>query len=427
MALNSIKKIALFATVTGLFAAVSISAQPAKQRGAGSRPAAPRTTPTAPAAPVAQPAPTTTAVAVAAPKPSEKKTIVVLDFNDVNLGLDTTKRAIGKQLAALLTAEFTRRGNFIVISQRDKEKAVAEEQNRSKSDRRAKSYEAEIGQILSANIVVFGDILEYTITTQNTGLGYFGQTKHEAKVGFTLNLVDVNTSEIKDAATIEDTANSKDTAIMGMGNVKTLTEDQKTSMLTAASKKAVAKAVSELVRLIEVPAAGGASPSYSAPPAASAQTESAGENTSTAPAPTQTADKSEDKKKGGVFGGITGMFGKKDKKDKKEKVAPNQPSVAAQPVTASNSAAPAAASQAKVVLVSENEIYVSNLPAGLKPGTPLIVYTAVEITDEEGKVVGTKKTESGRLEIVKQDEGLYICKIVSGAGVKKSALVKLAN
>ena len=357
-----------------------------------------------------------------APPADKKKTIVVLDFNDAALGLETTRRPIGKQLAALLTASFAQRGDFRVVSQKDKE--IAEEQNKSQSERRATSYAAQIGQLLSANLVVFGDILEYTIITESTGFGVFAQAKHEAKIGFTLSLVDVNTGEVRDAVTIQATANSKDTLVVGMGKGKTLSEDNKTSLLSEAAKRGVLKATNELVRLIAVPSGG--NPQLAAAPAAATVNSASASPRPAAATNLQPTEKAKDpcKKKG-----FMGLGGRSKDCEKQTASAAAQANSSTSVVAPSNQSSPSpAAGAAIVVSISGDKIYVSDLPANAKTGTRLIVYRATEIKHPKtGKVLGTEEVEVGRLEVMSVKDALFTCKLTSGAGIKPEDLVKIVN
>ncbi|MDQ3179969.1 MAG: CsgG/HfaB family protein, partial [Acidobacteriota bacterium] len=253
MSTNLFGKFTLSAAVIFLLAVLTIYAQPPKKRGVVNKPKS-TPTPTQSQQPLQLPAST--------PQTPKKKTIVVLDFSDVSLTADSVKRPIGKQLAVLLTTELAKRGNYSVISQRDKE--TAEQRVKSLKEGKDRSYAAQIGKELSANLVVFGDLIEYTIVTETSNKYIRKDIKHNAKVGFTIAIVDVSTNEVKDGVIIEHVATSKDTDYGVYGNSKPLTEDQRITMLTEASKVGVVKGVDKLVQLITVTAlpgvASGATP-----------------------------------------------------------------------------------------------------------------------------------------------------------------------
>jgi curli biogenesis system outer membrane secretion channel CsgG len=329
-----------------------------------------------------------------------------LDFNDVSLTADSVKRPIGKQLAVLLTTEFAKRGDYSVISQRDKE--IAEERVKSFKDGKDKSYAAKIGRQLSANLVVFGDIIEYTITTENSGILIKKKVKHDAKVGFTLTLVDVNTNEVKDGVTIEQVISSTDNDWGYVSNSKMLTEEQRISMLTEASKKGVTKAVCELSRLISSESGAkscdvNADAKVPVKPTDKVDTNKVEANSN--------GKNCREVKKGGVFGvGAT-----------KEIVCDPVPPTVANGNTSSN--------LPRIANIDGQEIYVKNLPSETKVGTRVIAYQIGKVVKDDvtGEILKQEELKVAELEVVSINGTTFICKIISGTGLTTKSLLKVAK
>jgi TolB-like protein len=397
----SLRTIAII--VISCLSASILIAQPPKERTVANKPATASTT-------------TASAQNTAAPATSKKKSLVVLDFNDSSLIQGATQRPIGKQIATLLTAEFARRGGFTVISQRDKE--IAEERLKSHKTGKDGSYASAIGRELSANLVVFGDVIEYTVTTETKNQYIKKEIKNVAKVGFTLTLVDVATNEVKDGVTVEHVATSKDKDFGIINNSKILTEDQKITMLTEAAKEGVVKAVNELVQLIDPSAMPQPSQTTAAAggvPASAATTNSGGTGN------TSTQNSTDDsKKKKGFLG--TGLFGGGSKEKKPE-------TTSASASSPSGNSAPAAASGPRIAAINGAMIFVRNLPAATKVGTKLIVYRVGNKTIDKatGEILFQEENTVGELEVIQVTDKAFICKIVSGANIVDTDLVKPAN
>lgn len=417
MLINRFGKFTSLVTIVFLFAGFTVYAQPPKKRGVANKPK--------PAATPAQPQ-QTSPLPASIPQTPKKKTIVVLDFNDVSLTADSVKRPIGKQLAVLLTTEFARRGNFSVISQRDKE--IAEERIKSLKEGKDRSYAAKIGKQLSANLVVFGDLIEYTIVTETSNKYIKKDIKHSAKVGFTLTLVDISTNEVKDGVSIEYIATSKDTDFGVYNKSKPLTEDQRITMLTEASKVGVIKAVDKLDQLIVATASPGASSVATTKPADVPSNQNITkpvEANNIAPS-NNTSTESEErgkKKKGGLFG--TGIFGGGKDKEKKESQKNNNTTSPA-PVAPSSSPS---ANMPRIAAIDGQEVYVKNLPAGTKVGTKLIAYQIGKVLKDEvtGEILKQEELTIAELEVVSVTDNSFVCKITSGSGLTTKALIKIAR
>lgn len=397
-----------------LFAGLTIHAQPPKNRGVVNKPK-PADTPPQPRQTASTPP--------AAPQTTKKKTVVVLDFNDVSLTADSVKRPIGKQLAVLLTTEFAKRGSFAVISQRDKE--IAEERVKTRKTGKDNNYAAQIGKELSANLVVFGDLIEYTIVTETSNKYIKKDVKHSAKVGFTITLVDINTNEVKDGVVIDYVATSKDTDYGIYNTNKPLTEDQRITMLTEASKEGVIQAVDRLNQLITAPLSAGNTAATTRPAEVSssqnaAQPMEANNHASTTNTAAESEADGKKKKKGGILG--TGLFGGKDKgEEKRNSTKTENP--------AAPTANPPASNAPRIAAIDGQDVYVKNLPAGTKVGTKLIAYQIGKVLKDDvtGEILKQEELTIAELEVVSVTESSFICKITSGSGLTSKALIKIVK
>ena len=350
---------------------------------------------------------------------ARKKVIVVLEFDDASLSSVAEKRPLGRQLAILLSNEFSRRGNFTVIERLSIDKVIAD-QNRSFGGRYDQSKAAKIGKIFNAGTVVVGTITEYTTRKKATGIGgVYQKFAYSAKIGMAVRLVDVNTGEIQDSVTVDGAAIVNSSA-SGLKTTSTEMNDElKTSLFTEAANNAIEKAVTQLEKLI--------SPDINnAPKANNVGNANAPTNeSSTGSSLTQTnssteTEKPEKKGKGGILG--TGLFGSKKPKEVQtvEKGA----------ATAANTASAASAvinNQPMIVQTAGTKVYVSNLSNIAKVGGEYFVVRVKNIIKDPqtGEILDTEYQEVAKIKITEVKEKVVIGEIISGSGVKALDLVKL--
>lgn len=345
-------------------------------------------------------APETTAAVVDTKPKSKKKVVVVLNFDDASLTAENQKRAMGRQIAVLISNEFARRGDFDVI-ERDSIDKVIKEQDGSYDSRNDPKLAAQIGRNWSASSVVVGTITEYTITTKRTVILGVGKITTTAKVGLAVRLVNVNTGEIQDSVSVNGSENKSDNINPYSVTSTDMTEDLRTSLLTSAANKAIVDSVNKLEKLIDK----SSRPADPNQPAV------------TAPAPQQ-----EEKKQGGMFGKIN-PFGKKSKKEESSPSAPQNSKLADPAPSAAVTATPG-----KVIAVMTGKIVLKGTFSGAKVGTKLNVYRVVKehLDPDNPKIVAFTETEEvGIIEILEIQPGGISAKIVSGTGIKTGDLVKL--
>ena len=414
-------QITLLIALFFLSVALTTRAQPPVRRGAGNVPKS-SAAPTA----VGQ----TTPIAAITTAAAKKKSVVVLDFNDVSLTADSVKRPIGKQLAVLLTTEFAKRGNFSVISQRDKE--IAEERIKSRSEGKDTSYASQVGKQLSANLVVFGDLIEYTIVTETSNKYIKKDVKNIAKVGFTITLVDVSTNEVKDGVTIEYAATSKDTDYGIYNTVKPLTEDQRITLLTEASKAGVVKAVDKLNELFFAKTVvSGTSPvkETEAKEAVKGQNElkpSESINYDSSESAGSNKPEKDKKDKGGWF--RTGIFGSGKNKNNPE-TRKNTSAETVPPVSGGTAPTDAPSSTPRIAAIDGQEIFVRNLPGDTRVGTRLTAFRLGKVTRDKitGEVLKQEETVIGEMEVVSKNDKSFVCKLITGSGITEETLIKFAK
>lgn len=345
---------------------------------------------------------TTTAITNNKPK-NKKKVVVVLNFDDASLTADNQKRAMGRQIAVLISNEFARRGDFDVI-ERDSIDKVIKEQDSSYDSRNDPRLAAQIGKNWSASSVVVGTITEYTITTKRTVVLGIGKATTSAKVGLAVRLVNVNTGEIQDSVAVNGSENKSDTINPYAVSSTDMTEDLRTSLLTSAANKAIVDAVNKLEKLIDK---SNRTTDPNQPVAASASTSA----------------QTEEKKSGGMFGKLN-PFSKKSKKE--ETSAQSAP----QNIKVADSAPPAAsaATPGKVIAVMTGKIVLKGAFTGAKVGTKLNVYRVLKehFDPDNPKIVAFTETEEvAVIEILEIQPGGISAKILSGTAIKAGDLVKL--
>lgn len=414
-----INKITAQLATTSFFALICLCAvpfaaaqkQPVSRGGANVK----KTPASSPNAAAVQKPSSSAAQNTAAAKP-RKKVIVVLEFDDATLGDESQKRKMGRQIAILLSNEFSRRGNFTVIERSSIDKVI-EDQNRSFGGRYDQSKASKIGKIFNSSTVVVGTITEYTTRKKAMGVGgVYQKFSYSAKIGLAIRLVDVNTGEIQDSVTIEGAAKENSSATVGFGKATEINEELKTSLFTEAANEAIGRGVTQLEKLIE--------PGSSNAPAAN----NAANNVATTggtPANNSTQSNSikpEKEKKGGFLG--TGLFkGKKEDKSGDNSNSNNSKSV-------QNQSLPAVApNQPMVANISGTKVWISNLSNTVKIGAELTIVRVVNVikNPQTGEIIDTEYQEVARIKVTEVKEKVVIGEIVSGKGVKTLDLVRTAN
>lgn len=390
MSVNILGKFTLLISAVFLFVGFTAFAQPQKT----------------PRGVTAKPSPSTTQTTSAnIPPTPKKKVVIVLDFQDNTLGSVSEKRDWGRQIAALLSTKFSESGNFLVVEQQEKEQAIIKMQNNTQTNRKDRSYQAQIGQLVSANIVVFGDILEYTTKKEGTSVMGIGQSSFSAKVRLAVRLVDVNTGIALDATTVLGTADSKDKSFGVYGKATDANSDLKTALFTEAVNQATQNAVGVLIKLIDKPINTSTTdqPGTAPAPPASANTLA------------ETPEKKDEKKCGGGFLGI-------GKKCKEETATPTL-TKSNPPVVAPVSTLP------RIAAIDGQDVFVKNLPAGTSVGTKLIVYQIGKVIKdaETGEIIKQEEIKLAELEVVSIAGSSFVCKILSGSGVTEKSLIKIAK
>lgn len=178
-----------------------------------------------------------------------KKVIAVSNFFNAVIG--NVEPQIGRQLIALFSSEFARNGAYEVAAKQQLD-TILKEQDVSFDERMDAKTAAKIGKIATANAFVFGDITEFTLTTEEFDGGQYGnQITHTAKLGLVINLVDVNTGVTIKSVSVEETAEKSAKKILIFGKKLVMTPDLRNKLFTEAANKAVKSAVAQLTPAIQ--------------------------------------------------------------------------------------------------------------------------------------------------------------------------------
>jgi curli biogenesis system outer membrane secretion channel CsgG len=138
---------------------------------------------------------------------AESPVLAVIKFQD-ETGALPMQGGAGRVLTNMLTSELAARGSFTVV-ERQKLRAVLEEQDLAESGRITPGQGAEIGKLLGAQYLVTGTVtaFEEDIETRVKG-GFFGGGRVEqvSKGGYLavdLRVIDTTTAQIAWARTVE--------------------------------------------------------------------------------------------------------------------------------------------------------------------------------------------------------------------------------
>lgn len=297
-----------------------------------------------------------------------RKIIVVLDFDDVSLG--SQKMQIGKQVGILLVNEFSKNGTYKVI-ERQRLAQILREQDLTFDERFDQDTAATVGKALSANPVVIGTITEYTIKKSGISVMGIGKITVTAKLGLAIRLVDVNTGEIVNSVTVEETASVSGVNAGVYQNDTIVDEDLRISLFTQAAGKAVTSAVQKLTPLID-----------NAPNFIQSQTNN----------PTTTT------------------------------VNPSTSTNSTKPTTTQSQTI----SMAKVAEVVGTTVYITGLGKDVKVGDLLSVIRGKEIKNPDtGEVIDFDGNEIAKVEVFEVRENTVKAKIIKGTGVKIKDFVRV--
>ena len=178
-----------------------------------------------------------------------KKVIAISNFFNAATGNEEPQ--MGKQLVALFYSEFARNGTYEVTAKQQFEE-ILKAQDISFDERMDARTAAKIGKIASANVFVFGDITEFTLTEDEVEVEPYGkQTKFTAKLGLVVSLVDVNTGVTLKSVNVIETAERSATKVLIFGKKLKMTPDLRNKLFTEAANKAVKSAVEQLSPAIQ--------------------------------------------------------------------------------------------------------------------------------------------------------------------------------
>lgn len=300
---------------------------------------------------------------------TRRRTIAVLDFGDASL--TDLKKNLGRQLAILLSNEFTKQGEFVVVERIQLERVTNQVNKEEDTDRYKDNPLVRIGKLLKADALILGDITEFTATRKGANYGVVKKSSFTAKLGLAIRLVDISSGEVLDAVNLTETADEKGESNPFWGKGAELDEDLKVTLFTKAANQAVGKAVGQLNKLIQEKIQ--YKPMAEKAPAATAST--------AAPA------------------------------------APTPPSAASP-------------SQAKIVKLEGNVVTINVGKAhGVSVGHTYVVVREEVTTDPDtNEVLDRKATEIGRIKITEVRDGVSIGTLSPGSrGVKLRDLVKAAE
>jgi curli biogenesis system outer membrane secretion channel CsgG len=142
----------------------------------------------------------------------DRPVIAVAEFKNES-GAGWWRGGMGWDLAGLLSNELAATGSFSVV-ERDKLKAVLEEQNLMASGRAELSDAAQMGKLAGAKYLVMGTVSSFEESTKRDGGGLsfggisVGGKSAQAYVAIDIRVVDTTTGRIEYVRTIEGTSKS---------------------------------------------------------------------------------------------------------------------------------------------------------------------------------------------------------------------------
>ncbi len=142
----------------------------------------------------------------------DKPVLAVIEFQN-QAAVRWWGSGVGEELAGMLSNELVAMGAFRVV-ERDKLRAVLEEQNLAASGRVSAGSGPAIGRLTGAQYLVMGTVTSYDESAGRTGGGItvkgisLGGKQSRAYVAVDLRVVDATTGEVAYTRTIEGTATS---------------------------------------------------------------------------------------------------------------------------------------------------------------------------------------------------------------------------
>ncbi len=173
-------------------------------RGVGIEPAAPTTTSTpAPGTPNTTAAPTTQSSTATAPvqATNRRRKVMVADFDARGVPQWWGNWDIGSIFSNTMVTRLSSSGTYDVV-ERERMKAILEEQNLGQDERFRQDKVTKIGQLLGADYVLFGYLTNFVRKKSNKVL----YTEYSAVIGFTVRLVDVASGTVVRTAEVNFTS-----------------------------------------------------------------------------------------------------------------------------------------------------------------------------------------------------------------------------
>jgi curli biogenesis system outer membrane secretion channel CsgG len=147
---------------------------------------------------------------------------------------------LGQGAADILTTELVKVGKFDLF-ERERLKAIIQEQNLGASGRIDPSTAAKIGKIIGVSYIITGAVTEYGESRAGGGGGgvHLGKRGYHAAVD--IRMVDSTTSKIVFAETASHTKSSMDVAVFGFGGGERFNEKKATEAMREAIKEVAGK------------------------------------------------------------------------------------------------------------------------------------------------------------------------------------------
>lgn len=182
-----------------------------------------------------------------------KKIVAVWGFENKSSYSGGGQDALDEGMADQLTDALVQSGNFIVVERQIIAALIKEQDAAIKSGRMQKSDSAQIGKLISAQILVKGTITEFAVKSSGSGNTInipwikLKNNRQEAHVGLTIRLVDTTTGEVLDSQRVEGTATSGGLSTdIDLGGVSFGNSSFKETPMGKATQMAIDDAVSKI-------------------------------------------------------------------------------------------------------------------------------------------------------------------------------------
>jgi curli biogenesis system outer membrane secretion channel CsgG len=183
----------------------------------------------------------TTAPAPPQPVSNRKRKVMVMDFDARGIPQWWGKWDVGSLFANVMVSRLSRSDTYDVV-ERERMKALIDEQNLSQDERFRQDKVTKIGQLLGADYVLFGYLTNFLRKKSNKVF----YNEYSAAISFSVRLVDVSSSKVVNSAEIDYA--SKDRKVV-MGDDKTFNPndpDFLQSLFGKAINESVGQAVEKL-------------------------------------------------------------------------------------------------------------------------------------------------------------------------------------